>query len=50
MPYKKADLLAPFARAMTTDTYLQAKSIELKETEALLRRRRDGRKLLTYLM
>jgi putative ATPase len=45
--FTKADLLALLARAMTTDTYLQAKSIELKETEALLRLSGgDGRKLL----
>ena len=45
--FTKADLLSLLERAMTTDTYLQAKSIELKETEALLRLSGgDGRKLL----
>ena len=45
--FTKADLESLLERAMTTDLYLQNKSIELRETEALLRLSGgDGRKLL----
>lgn len=45
--FTKADLESLLERAMITDSYLQTKSIELKETEALLRLSGgDGRKLL----
>ncbi|PBJ13938.1 replication-associated recombination protein A [Flavobacterium sp. ACN6] len=45
--FTKADLEALLQRAMKTDTYLLTKSINLKETEALLRLSGgDGRKLL----
>uniref|UniRef100_UPI00404979E1 replication-associated recombination protein A n=1 Tax=Flavobacterium sp. TaxID=239 RepID=UPI00404979E1 len=46
-PFSKEDLEALLHRAIATDTYLQTKKIELKETEALLRLSGgDGRKLL----
>ena len=45
--FTKADLESLLERAMTKDLYLQNKSIELRETEALLRLSGgDGRKLL----
>ena len=45
--FTKADLESLLERAMTTDLHLQNKSIELRETEALLRLSGgDGRKLL----
>ncbi|MES2240933.1 MAG: replication-associated recombination protein A [Bacteroidota bacterium] len=45
--FTKADLESLLERAMKTDTYLKAKDIQLKETEALLRLSGgDGRKLL----
>ncbi len=45
--FSKNDLLELLNRAIKTDAYLQSKSIELKETEALLRLSGgDGRKLL----
>ena len=45
--FSKNDLLELLDRAIKTDTYLQSKSIKLKETEALLRLSGgDGRKLL----
>jgi putative ATPase len=46
-PFSKGDLEALLHRAIATDSYLQTKKIELKETEALLRLSGgDGRKLL----
>lgn len=46
-PFDKTDLEALLHRAMTTDTHLKSKQIELVETEALLRLSGgDGRKLL----
>lgn len=46
-PFDKTDLEALLLRAMTTDTHLKSKQIELVETEALLRLSGgDGRKLL----
>ncbi|MCW2117769.1 replication-associated recombination protein A [Flavobacterium sp. 7A] len=46
-PFTKEDLLALLNRALKTDPYLKAKSIELTETEALMRLSGgDGRKLL----
>ena len=46
-PFSKEDLEALLHRAIATDSYLQTKQIELKETEALLRLSGgDGRKLL----
>lgn len=46
-PFSKDDLEALLHRAIATDSYLQTKKIELKETEALLRLSGgDGRKLL----
>lgn len=46
-PFTREDLEALLHRAMETDTYLKQKSINLKETEALLRLSGgDGRKLL----
>ncbi|MFA9189886.1 replication-associated recombination protein A [Flavobacterium sp. FZUC8N2.13] len=45
--FTKTDLESLLARAMKTDSYLQTKNIQLKETEALLRLSGgDGRKLL----
>ncbi|MES2813075.1 MAG: replication-associated recombination protein A [Bacteroidota bacterium] len=45
--FTKEDLEAILKRAITEDTYLKTKSIQLKETEALLRLSGgDGRKLL----
>lgn len=45
--FSKEDLELLLHRAMTTDTYLKTKKIELQETEALLRLSGgDGRKLL----
>lgn len=46
-PFSKQDLLDLLNRALTTDEYLKTKTIELQETEALLRiSGGDGRKLL----
>ena len=46
-PFSKDDLLALLHRALEKDDYLKTKTIELKETEALLRLSGgDGRKLL----
>ncbi|MFP9115295.1 replication-associated recombination protein A [Flavobacterium sp. RHBU_3] len=46
-PFTREDLEALLHRAMEVDTYLKAKNIDLKETEALLRLSGgDGRKLL----
>ncbi|CAM3973058.1 replication-associated recombination protein A [Flavobacterium antarcticum] len=46
-PFSKDDLLALLHRAMEIDHYLKSKTIDLKETEALLRLSGgDGRKLL----
>ena len=46
-PFDKKDLEALLQRAITTDTVLKSKKINLKETEALLRLSGgDGRKLL----
>ena len=46
-PFSKDDLLALLHRAMEQDSYLKTKSIQLTETEALLRLSGgDGRKLL----
>ncbi|MBC7642686.1 MAG: AAA family ATPase, partial [Flavobacterium sp.] len=46
-PFSKNDLLELLNRAIKTDDYLRTKSINLKETEALLRLSGgDGRKLL----
>ncbi len=46
-PFSKEDLLALVHRAMEQDAYLKTKTIDLKETEALLRLSGgDGRKLL----
>ncbi len=46
-PFTREDLEALLHRAMATDAYLKTKSIDLKETEALLRLSGgDGRKLL----
>ena len=46
-PFSKNDLLELLNRAIKTDVYLKTKSINLKETEALLRLSGgDGRKLL----
>jgi putative ATPase len=46
-PFSKEDLEALLHRAIATDSHLQTKQVELKETEALLRLSGgDGRKLL----
>lgn len=46
-PFSKDDLLALLHRAIEKDAYLQSKTIDLKESEALLRLSGgDGRKLL----
>ncbi|WP_366184930.1 replication-associated recombination protein A [Flavobacterium ovatum] len=46
-PFTKEDLLSLLERALKTDPYLQTKTIELTETEALMRLSGgDGRKLL----
>lgn len=46
-PFSKVDLLALLHRAIEKDAYLQSKTIDLKESEALLRLSGgDGRKLL----
>jgi putative ATPase len=45
--FYKTDLESLLQRALTVDSYLRNKSIELRETEALLRLSGgDGRKLL----